>query len=166
MFSTHWHGGPTLPVPCCLPNWSPVPTLWSFHFHRVPTTVVPLSNTLAHCSSRPQCTSQLHSLLHIDIISLTYTNTHSLSHTNTAARAKLRKLVADAAAGGGTGEKSPHAKAEYSAEEFEELSQKYEKLNWRMISRPGGATTKPDDFYRLYALHMQVSNSVTQCHLP
>ena len=27
---------------------------------------------------------------------------------------------------------------------------KYEKLNWRMISKPGGATVKPDDFYELY----------------
>ena len=27
---------------------------------------------------------------------------------------------------------------------------KYEKLNWRMISKPGGATVKPDDFYSLY----------------
>lgn len=25
-----------------------------------------------------------------------------------------------------------------------------------MISKPGGATVRPDDFYRLYALHMQV----------
>ncbi|GIL84875.1 hypothetical protein Vretimale_9697 [Volvox reticuliferus] len=24
-----------------------------------------------------------------------------------------------------------------------------------MVSKPGGATVKPDDFYRLYALHMQ-----------
>lgn len=26
-----------------------------------------------------------------------------------------------------------------------------------MVARAGGATVKPDDFYRLYALHMQVS---------
>ncbi len=37
---------------------------------------------------------------------------------------------------------------------------RYEKLNWRMVARAGGATVKPDDFYRLYALHMQV------CRLP
>ncbi len=34
----------------------------------------------------------------------------------------------------------------------------YEKLNWRMVSKPGGATVKPDDFYRLYGLHMQVGS--------
>ncbi len=34
--------------------------------------------------------------------------------------------------------------------EFEALTAKYEKLNWRMISKPGGATVKPDDFYQLY----------------
>lgn len=32
----------------------------------------------------------------------------------------------------------------------------YNKLNWRMVSKPGGATVKPDDYYRLYGLHMQV----------
>ena len=25
-----------------------------------------------------------------------------------------------------------------------------------MVARAGGATVRPDDFYRLYALHMQV----------
>ena len=38
----------------------------------------------------------------------------------------------------------------YDAAEFEALTAKYEKLNWRMISKPGGATVKPDDFYQLY----------------
>ena len=36
------------------------------------------------------------------------------------------------------------------------IVRRYEKLNWRMVARAGGATVKPDDFYRLYALHMQV----------
>jgi hypothetical protein len=45
-------------------------------------------------------------------------------------------------------EKSPHAKAEYDAAEFEGLVGKYDGLKWRMISKPGGATVKPDDFYR------------------
>ena len=38
----------------------------------------------------------------------------------------------------------------YDKAEFEALTAKYEKLNWRMISKPGGATVKPDDFYQLY----------------
>ncbi|MEW5317681.1 MAG: hypothetical protein WDW38_008963 [Sanguina aurantia] len=76
-----------------------------------------------------------------------------------AARAHMRTLVAAAAkaAASGVNERSPHAKAEYSATEFETVSAKYEKLNWRMISKPGGATVKPDDFYRLYALQMQAT---------
>jgi hypothetical protein len=39
----------------------------------------------------------------------------------------------------------------------------YEKLNWRMVSKPGGATVKPDDFYRLYGLHMQVTAPARAC---
>ena len=38
----------------------------------------------------------------------------------------------------------------YDASEFEALTAKYKQLNWRMISKPGGATVKPDDFYQLY----------------
>lgn len=34
--------------------------------------------------------------------------------------------------------------------------EKYEKLNWRIISKPGGATVKPDEFYTLYGC--------AQCH--
>lgn len=34
-------------------------------------------------------------------------------------------------------------------EKFQELSESYPSLKWRMISRPGGATMKPIDFYRL-----------------
>lgn len=74
----------------------------------------------------------------------------------------MRKLLADTAAGGhGSGlsssnlaagkagaERSPHAKESYDAAEFDDLVEKYEGLKWRMISKPGGATVKPDDFYR------------------
>lgn len=35
--------------------------------------------------------------------------------------------------------------------------EKYEKLNWRIISKPGGATVKPDEFYTLHALHQQAA---------
>lgn len=38
----------------------------------------------------------------------------------------------------------------YNASEGETLGGKYEKLNWRIISKPGGATVKPDEFYSLY----------------
>ena len=45
----------------------------------------------------------------------------------------------------------------YDAKEFDKLVEKYEKLNLRIISKPGGATVKPDDFYLLYGYHMQVT---------
>lgn len=45
----------------------------------------------------------------------------------------------------------------YDAKEFDKLVSKYEKLNWRIISKPGGATVKPDDFYMLYGYQMQAS---------
>jgi acyl-CoA-binding protein len=54
-------------------------------------------------------------------------------------------------------ERSPHAKESYDAKEFDQLVGKYEKLNWRIISKPGGATVKPDDFYTLYGFHMQAT---------
>ena len=38
----------------------------------------------------------------------------------------------------------------YDVAEFEALLAKYEKLNWKIISKPGGATVKPDEFYSLY----------------
>lgn len=76
----------------------------------------------------------------------------------TAARTKLRKLLAEkekagaagasAASGKAAAERSPHAKSSYDAVEFESLVTVYESLKWRMISKPGGATVKPDDFYR------------------
>lgn len=77
-----------------------------------------------------------------------------------AARTKLRKLLAakaaDGTANGSVGsaasgrpaERSPHIKSSYDVSEFESLSSKYEGLKWRMISKPGGAVVKPDDFYR------------------
>ena len=38
----------------------------------------------------------------------------------------------------------------YSAAEFDALAEKYASLNWRLVSKPDGATVKPDDFYVLY----------------
>jgi hypothetical protein len=38
----------------------------------------------------------------------------------------------------------------YDAIEFPALVEKYATLNWRIISKPGGATVKPDEFYTLY----------------
>lgn len=53
----------------------------------------------------------------------------------------------------------------YDAAEYLDLVAKYEKLNWRIISKPGGATVKPDDFYILYgsASHqLKMHAAVTQ----
>jgi hypothetical protein len=62
-----------------------------------------------------------------------------------AARAKLRKLAKEAAASGAA---SGAPAREYDPAEFGPLVERYEKLNWRMVSKPGGTTVKPDDFYR------------------
>ena len=43
-----------------------------------------------------------------------------------------------------------HLRQSYSAAEFEALADKYAALNWRLMSKPGGATVKPDEFYILY----------------
>lgn len=61
-----------------------------------------------------------------------------------AARAKLRKLSKEAAASGAANGPA----REYDPSEFSPLVERYEKLNWRMVSKPGGTTVKPDDFYR------------------
>lgn len=82
------------------------------------------------------------------------------THACAAARTRLRKLLAaqDAAASQGGGaaggapgsaaERSPHTKASYDSSEFDALAACYQDLKWRMISKPGGATVKPDDFYK------------------
>lgn len=84
-----------------------------------------------------------------------------LHATHAAARTRLRKVLAaqdaashggGAAGGGGapgtSAERSPHAKTSYDTSEFDALADCYEALKWRMISKPGGATVKPDDFYK------------------
>ena len=48
-------------------------------------------------------------------------------------------------AGGGA---AGGAAREYDVSQFDSLAERYEKLNWRMVSKPGGATVRPDDFYR------------------
>ncbi|KAF5836139.1 hypothetical protein DUNSADRAFT_6342 [Dunaliella salina] len=73
-----------------------------------------------------------------------------------AARSRLRKLQEQRERGVAAADRSPHAKAEYNTAEFDELVKKFEQLSWRMVSRPGGAVAKPDDFYRLYGLKQQV----------
>ncbi|GAB4818224.1 hypothetical protein N2152v2_005270 [Parachlorella kessleri] len=89
-----------------------------------------------------------------------------------AARTKLKKMKADeeakklADAQKNPAERSPHAKESYDAKEFEVLVEKYEKLNWRIISKPGGATVKPDDFYVLYGYHMQATQGDNTAERP
>ena len=39
----------------------------------------------------------------------------------------------------------------YDASDFDSLAAAYEGLAWRAVSKPGGATVKPDEFYTLYA---------------
>lgn len=146
-----------------------------------------------------------------------------------AARFRLRTLQQATAKGVAAADRSPHAKAEYSPDEFPLLADKYERLNWRMVggaaggrgvrqgaccgphrtpargagargrgaegaegaaaalapaaaprrvcllpaaaplpqvSRPGGAVAKPDDFYRLYALHQQATQGDNTAERP
>jgi acyl-CoA-binding protein len=73
------------------------------------------------------------------------------------ARALLMQIEADKKAGSNA-IRSPFAKDTYSVDEFDLLAGSYEVLSWRMISRAGGATVKPEDFYRLYALAQQAQN--------
>lgn len=49
---------------------------------------------------------------------------------------------------------------------FDELSESFPKLKWRIISRPGGATMKPLDFYRLMACVKQVAEGDVQEEKP
>lgn len=44
----------------------------------------------------------------------------------------------------------PCAAQSYDVAEFQALTEKYDKLNWRILSKPGGATMKPDEYYTLY----------------
>jgi hypothetical protein len=49
----------------------------------------------------------------------------------------------------------------YDVSEFEKLAEKYETLSWRIVSKPGGATVKPDAFYMLYGcVHVCVHECV------
>ncbi|GMH43067.1 hypothetical protein BSKO_10989 [Bryopsis sp. KO-2023] len=75
-----------------------------------------------------------------------------------AAKTKLRNLLEDSSRGVSVAAghlPSPHVKDSYDPSQFDILAGKYEKLSWRMISKPGGAIVKPEDFYRLYGLVMQ-----------
>ena len=79
----------------------------------------------------------------------------------TAGKARLKRLTQEQATGPpDPSTRSPHIKPEYSADEYSQLADKFEKLSWRMTSKPGGATERPDDFYRLYGLSMQVRPGV------
>ena len=41
--------------------------------------------------------------------------------------------------------------------EYDTLAAKLESLRWRLIPKPGGAVTKPDDWYKLWAAVQQVT---------
>jgi acyl-CoA-binding protein len=75
----------------------------------------------------------------------------------TRLRATLAAASAKAAADAASGAASPHVKPSYDAGEFETLAAKYDALAWRAISKPGGATVKPDDYYALAALAAQAT---------
>lgn len=47
-------------------------------------------------------------------------------------------------------------KAKYDLADFDSQAKTWESLKWRFIQMPGGATKRPDDFYVLYGLAMQV----------
>lgn len=49
---------------------------------------------------------------------------------------------------------------------YDELVESYEGLKWRIISRPGGATMKPTDFYRLKACVNQVTQGDQETEKP
>ena len=40
--------------------------------------------------------------------------------------------------------------------EYDDLQAKWEGLKWRLIPKPGGAVTKPDDWYKLWAATQQI----------
>lgn len=97
----------------------------------------------------------------------------STSVFHTAARTKLRKLLADStdtpsdrSFGKPAKLPSPHIKEAYNVGEFDELAAKYERLSWRMISKPGGAVVKPEEFYELYACCMQAQDGDNQVERP
>lgn len=54
----------------------------------------------------------------------------------------------------------------YDAREGEVLAMKYDKLNWRIISKPGGATVRPDEFYNLYGYVSHVQHCVRSSPWP
>eukprot|EP01024_Parvocaulis_polyphysoides_P069743 TRINITY_DN85634_c0_g1_i1.p2 TRINITY_DN85634_c0_g1~~TRINITY_DN85634_c0_g1_i1.p2 ORF type:complete len:188 (+),score=25.49 TRINITY_DN85634_c0_g1_i1:100-663(+) len=92
-----------------------------------------------------------------------------------AARTKLRKLqlqnggneqnlqAADTAS---NKKVSPYVKQEYDVGEFDKLIEKYDKLAWRMIQKPGGASVKPDDYYTLYGYHKQACEGNNESERP
>mmetsp|Transcript_5420 Transcript_5420/g.7327 ORF Transcript_5420/g.7327 Transcript_5420/m.7327 type:complete len:210 (-) Transcript_5420:155-784(-) len=50
--------------------------------------------------------------------------------------------------------------------QYEELLGKFKDLKWRIISRPGGATMKPTDWYRLEACSQQASAGDNETEKP
>lgn len=52
------------------------------------------------------------------------------------------------------------------AAEYPALVAKYPTLKWRIISKPGGATMKPDEYYTLAALHSQAESGDNTAERP
>eukprot|EP00210_Caulerpa_lentillifera_P006798 g6497.t1 len=71
-----------------------------------------------------------------------------------AAKAQYRKLKQAADEAAAVTEDLP----DQDIAEFESLGQSYEKLSWRLESKPGGATVKPEAYYTLYGLFMQATS--------
>lgn len=84
------------------------------------------------------------------------TPSHTLLRNPAASAAKTRyrklKEAADAAA---AAEKDL---VDEDVTQFPTLSQSYESLNWRLESKPGGATIKPKAYYQLYGLAKQATH--------
>lgn len=93
----------------------------------------------------------------------------AVEHTHPCAselRAPAVSASGNSAAPCGMSSCSCLAMQSYDAAEFAALAPKYETLNWRIISKPGGATVKPDDFYTLYGYHQQATQGDNSTERP
>lgn len=78
---------------------------------------------------------------------------HTSSTLSLAAKVQYRKLKQAADEAAAIVEDLP----DEDVTEFASLGDSYEKLSWRLESKPGGATVKPEAYYTLYGLYMQAT---------